>query len=93
MEETLEPSVEQQESTGLLDGATPEVEEADASENPQKVEIDHRDPEELKAKEEFGGEKVQSEYRLVDCTEEQLRSFYQHCKSMLYNTDKEWPLS
>jgi hypothetical protein len=51
MEETLEPSVEQ-ESTGLLDGATPEVEEANA-ENPQKVEIDHRDPEELKAKEEF----------------------------------------
>ena len=51
MEETLEPSVEQ-ESTGLLDGATPEVEEANA-ENPQEVEIDHRDPEELKAKEEF----------------------------------------
>jgi len=49
MEETLEPSVE---STGLLDGATPEVEEANA-ENPQKVEIDHRDPEEVKAKEEF----------------------------------------
>lgn len=43
------------------------------------------------AKEEFGGEKVQSEYRLVDCTEEQLRSFYQHCKSMLYNTDKAHP--
>jgi len=54
MEETLEPSVEQ-ESTGLLDGATPEVEEANA-ENPQKVEIDHRDPEELKAKEEFATE-------------------------------------
>jgi len=53
MEETLEPSVEQESSTGLLDGATPEVEEADASENPQKVEIDHRDPEELKAKKEF----------------------------------------
>jgi hypothetical protein len=53
MEETLEPSVEtQEESTGLLDGASPEVEEADA-ENPQKVEIDHRDPEEVKAKEEF----------------------------------------
>jgi|DEB0MinimDraft_10_1074344.scaffolds.fasta_scaffold08798_2 hypothetical protein len=51
MEETLEPSVEQ-ESTGLLDGATPEVEEA-SEENPQKVEIDHRDPEELKAKQEF----------------------------------------
>ena len=52
-EEALEPSVEQ-ESTGLLDGATPEVEEANADENPQKVEIDHRDPAELKAKEEFG---------------------------------------
>ena len=52
MEDTLEPSVEQ-ESTGLLDGATPEVEEANANENPQKVEIDHRDPEELKAKAEF----------------------------------------
>ena len=52
MEETLEPSVDNTESTGLLDGATPEVEEANA-ENPQRVEIDHRDPEEVKAKEEF----------------------------------------
>jgi len=54
MEETIEPSVqeESQESTGLLDGASPEVEEAEA-ENPQKVEIDHRDPDEVKAKEEF----------------------------------------
>jgi len=51
MEETLEPSVEQ-ESTGLLDGASAEVEEA-SEENPQKVEIDHRDPAELKAKQEF----------------------------------------
>ena len=50
-EEALEPSVEQ-ESTGLLDGATPEVEEANADENPQKVEIDHRDPAEVKAQEE-----------------------------------------
>lgn len=53
MEETIEPSVEQQESTGLLDGASPEVEEASADENPQKVEIDHRDPEEVKASDEF----------------------------------------
>jgi hypothetical protein len=53
-EEAIEPSVEQEESTGLLDGATAEVEEANPDENPQKVEIDHRDPEELKAKEEFG---------------------------------------
>jgi hypothetical protein len=52
MEETLEPSVEQ-ESTGLLDGANPEPEEA-SEVNPQEVEIDHRDPAELKAKEEFG---------------------------------------
>jgi len=53
MEETLEPSVENQSSTGLLDGATPESDEASTEENPQQVEIDHRDPEELKAKEEF----------------------------------------
>ena len=53
MEETLEPSVENTESTGLLDGATPETEEASNEENPQKVEIDHRDPDEVKAKEEF----------------------------------------
>jgi hypothetical protein len=53
-EEAIEPSVEQEENTGLLDGATAEVEEANPDENPQKVEIDHRDPEELKAKEEFG---------------------------------------
>ena len=54
MEETIEPSVqeESQESTGLLDGATPEVDEASTA-DPQKVEVDHRDPEELKAKEEF----------------------------------------
>ena len=61
MEETLEPSVEQQESTGLLDGANPEPEEASTDENPQKVEIDHRDPAELKAKEEFGLEKAEED--------------------------------
>lgn len=57
MEETVEPSVTEEvteESTGLLDGATPEVEEANAETKPEEVEIDHRDPEELKAKEEFG---------------------------------------
>lgn len=56
MSDTIEPSVTEEvteESTGLLDGATPESEETSAEENPQKVEIDHRDPEELKAKEEF----------------------------------------
>jgi len=53
MEETLEPSVEtQEESTGLLDGATPTIDEA-STEDPQKVAVDHRDPEELKAQEEF----------------------------------------
>jgi len=49
MEEAIEPSVQETESTGLLDGASPEVEEA----NTDQVEIDHRDPDELKAKEEF----------------------------------------
>lgn len=52
MEETLEPSVEQEESTGLLDGATPEVEEASADNNPQEVAVDHRDPAELKAQQD-----------------------------------------
>ena len=54
MSEAIEPSAveETQQSTGLLDGATPETEEA-STDNPQEVEIDHRDPAELKAKEEF----------------------------------------
>ena len=60
MEETLEPSVEQQESTGLLDGASPEVEEASQT-DPQKVEIDHRDPDEVKAKEEFAVNQAQED--------------------------------
>ena len=50
MEETLEPSVTDEvteESTGLLDGVTPESEEPDV--NPNEVAVDHRDPEELKA--------------------------------------------
>jgi len=52
-EETIEPSAQEetQESTGLLDGATTEVEEA-SSENPQAVEIDHRDPAELAAQQD-----------------------------------------
>ena len=51
MEETIEPSVQEetQESTGLLDGATAEPEES-TEVNPQAVEIDHRDPDEVKAK-------------------------------------------
>lgn len=51
MEEAIEPSVQETESTGLLDGASPEVEEVSTDTN--AVEIDHRDPAELKAKAEF----------------------------------------
>ena len=54
-EETIEPSVTEEaqasEETGLLDSATVENEEA-SSENPDKVEIDHRDPAELAAQED-----------------------------------------
>jgi len=54
MEETVEPSVteETQESTGLLDGANPEPEES-TEVNPHEAAVDHRDPAELKAQEEF----------------------------------------
>jgi len=69
MEETLEPSVTEEvtsESTGLLDGTSPEPEEA-STENPQEVEIEHRDPEELKAKEEFEkGEEDDEEFERPD---------------------------
>ena len=51
MEEAIEPSVQETESTGLLDGASAEPETTEV--NPQATEIDHRDPAELKAKEEF----------------------------------------
>jgi hypothetical protein len=44
------------------------------------------------AKEEINGNKVQKEIRLIDATPEQLQSFYNHCRSMLYNTNnKETP--
>lgn len=53
MEEAIEPSTTEEtseevteESTGLLDDATPEEE---VSTDPKETEIDHRDPEELKA--------------------------------------------
>jgi hypothetical protein len=48
METAIEPSTteETQEDTGLLDNATPEEE---VSEAPKEAEIDHRDPEEVKA--------------------------------------------
>jgi hypothetical protein len=41
------------------------------------------------AKEEINGNKVQKEIRLVDATPEQLQSFYNHCRSMLYNTNSK----
>ena len=53
-EETIEPSVQEEttpEETGLLDSATVENEEASSS-DPQKVEIDHRDPAELAAQDD-----------------------------------------
>ena len=42
-------------------------------------------------KQEVNGVLVQEEKRLVDCTEEELRGFYAHCDSMLYNTNKDYP--
>lgn len=42
-------------------------------------------------KQEVNGALVQEEKRLVDCTEEELRNFYAHCDSMLYNTNKDYP--
>ncbi len=36
-------------------------------------------------------EGVQNEIRLVDATPEQLQTFYEHCMSMLYNSDKVNP--
>ena len=61
MEEAIEPSTTEEtseevteeateETTGLLDDATPEEE---VSDKPKEAEIDHRDPAEVKAKEEF----------------------------------------
>lgn len=42
-------------------------------------------------KQEVNGEIVQEEIRLIDASEDQLRSFYNHCVSMLYNQDKQNP--
>ena len=39
----------------------------------------------------INGEKVQTEIRLMDASEEQLNKFYTHCKSMLYSNDKNNP--
>ena len=43
------------------------------------------------AKKEVNGNLVQEEIKLINASPEQLEKFYKHCKSMLYNTDKENP--
>lgn len=40
---------------------------------------------------EVNGQFVQEERKLMDCSEEELRSFYNHCESMLYNSSKDDP--
>lgn len=40
---------------------------------------------------EVNGQLAQDEKKLVDCSEDELRTFYKHCDSMLYNTSKEFP--
>ena len=40
---------------------------------------------------EVNGQLVQDEKKLADCSEDELRTFYKHCDSMLYNTSKEYP--
>jgi hypothetical protein len=40
---------------------------------------------------EVNGQLVQEEKRLVDCSENELRGFYNHCESMLHNDSKEYP--
>ena len=35
--------------------------------------------------------RTQDEIKLVDATPDQLKEFYEHCKSMLYSTDKVNP--
>lgn len=42
-------------------------------------------------KKEVNGVLTQDEVRLVDASEEQLKKFYNHCVSMLYNEDKQNP--
>ena len=34
---------------------------------------------------------VQEEYKLIDCSFEQLQKFYKHCNEMLYNNDSKYP--
>lgn len=38
-----------------------------------------------------GDKKTQETIRMIDATPEQLQSWYDHCKSMLYSTDKKCP--
>ena len=40
---------------------------------------------------EVDGKFVQEEKKLVDCTEKELRGFYKHCESMLYNESERDP--
>lgn len=40
---------------------------------------------------EVNGQFIQEERRLVDCSDKELRTFYNHCESMLYNDSKEHP--
>jgi hypothetical protein len=42
-------------------------------------------------KHKFGGEIYQETTRLVDCDQEKLQNFYNHCKTMLYNDNKIHP--
>lgn len=42
-------------------------------------------------KEEVNGQMMQREIRLMDATPEQLKEFYEHCQSMLHNTNKDNP--
>lgn len=40
---------------------------------------------------EVNGHLIQEEKRLIDCSEQDLKGFYKHCESMLYNDSKEYP--
>lgn len=40
---------------------------------------------------EVNGQLYQDEFRMVDCSVEQLREFYEHCNTMLHNADKAQP--
>lgn len=42
-------------------------------------------------KKEINGVMMQEEIRLIDADEKQLKKFYNHCMSMLYNQDKQNP--